>query len=176
MPDGSSRFSSRQACPEIREARSTDIEALVVLEAETFSTDKLSRRSFRSLIRSPSAAVVVARAAGRLLGYAVLLLRRGGRTARLYSIAVDKTAAGHGIGAALLAAVETAARKRSAGRLRLEVRADNAPAIRFYERHGYHRDGERPDYYQDGMTALLYSRVLYPTLPAASRRRLQRAA
>ena len=56
------------------------------------------------------------------------------------------------------------------------MRADNAAAIRFYERRGYRPIGRREDYYEDGTTALLYARDL-PEPPAAARpRRLSRAA
>jgi len=39
----------------------------------------------------------------------------------------------------------------------LEVRASNEPAIRLYERLGYHLKGRRPHYYGDGEDALIMS-------------------
>jgi [ribosomal protein S18]-alanine N-acetyltransferase len=45
----------------------------------------------------------------------------------------------------------------------LEVRADNAPAIGFYERGGWHAAGRRARYYPDGVDALLYRRALLDT-------------
>jgi len=144
----------------LREARSSDIDALAKLEAESFDSDRLSRRSLAALAKSPSASILVARKASGCIGYAALLVRRGGRSARLYSIAVAADAAGRGVGAGLLRAAENEARRRGATRMRLEVRADNTTAIQFYERSGYRLTGNRPDYYEDGMTALLYSREL----------------
>ena len=81
--------------------------------------------------------MLVASGAEAPVGYAVVLTRRGSRSARLYSIAVAAEAAGRGIGSRLLAAAEEAARRRGADRLHLEVRADNSTAIRLYERAGY---------------------------------------
>lgn len=40
----------------------------------------------------------------------------------------------------------------------LEVRVDNEPARRAYERNGFEVVGRRPRYYSDGVDAVLYSR------------------
>jgi [ribosomal protein S18]-alanine N-acetyltransferase len=144
----------------IRDARTTDIDALARLETERFASDRLSRRSLRSLMRSPSACLLVATRGEDPVGYAVLLIRRGSRSARLYSIAVAAEAAGRGVGSRLLSAIEEMARQRGADRLRLEVRADNPAVAGFYERAGYQPVGHRPGYYGDGMRALLLARKL----------------
>jgi ribosomal-protein-alanine N-acetyltransferase len=151
----------------IREAHSTDIDALARLEADRFACDRLSRRSLAALARSPSACLLVACRGGRPIGYAVLLTRRGGRAARLYSIAVAAEEAGRGVGSRLLAAAEEAARLHNAERVHLEVRADNPGAVALYERAGYRPIGERPGYYEDGMTALLFALTL-PHSPSRS--------
>jgi ribosomal protein S18 acetylase RimI-like enzyme len=161
----------------IREAHSTDIDALTLIEADRFVSDRLSRRSIAALSRSRSACMLVASRGGRPIGYAVFLTRRGGQSARLYSIAVAQGEAGRGIGSRLLAAVEEAAIKRGARRLHLEVRADNSTAVSFYERLGYKPAGERPGYYEDGMTALLFARHLPdPARFSARSSRFSRAA
>ena len=72
-----------------RLAVAADIGALVDLENRSFSSDRISARSFRRLVASPSAAVIVAVAGQALGGYAVLLFRAGSSTARIYSLAVD---------------------------------------------------------------------------------------
>jgi len=161
----------------MRRARFDDIDALTRLEAESFASDMLSRRSFLRFMRSPSAVFLIACRKSRILGYAVLLLRRGTRSARLYSIAVAAGESGHGVGSRLLDAAEAAARGRKAVVVRLEVRADNPAAIRFYERRGYRQIGTRPDYYEDGTTALLFSHLLHSAGPVATpSRRLRHAA
>ena len=45
-------------------------------------------------------------------------------------------------------------------RLRLEVRADNEAAIGLYERRGYARFAETPDYYEDGEAAFRFEKAL----------------
>jgi ribosomal protein S18 acetylase RimI-like enzyme len=148
---------------------------LAELEEEIFPSDRMSRRRFAALAKRPSARILLACRGRDILGYAILLTRRGIRTARLYSLAVAPEAAGQGIGRRLLSEIEAAARRRRALRLRLEVRADNGRAIRLYMDGGYGLIGRRPDYYSDGVEALLYAR----DLPPAVRRRdqpLRRAA
>jgi [ribosomal protein S18]-alanine N-acetyltransferase len=159
----------------IREARPSDIDALTRLEAECFASDKLSRRNLASLAKSLSACVLVANDTDKTIGYAVVLTRRGSRRARLYSIAVSPGAAGRGIGSRLLSEAEDVARRRGATRLHLEVRPDNSKAISLYERAGYRRIGQRPDYYDDGSPALLFSRQL-AAMAAPTPHRLRRAA
>ena len=97
-----------------------------------------------------------------------MLTRAGSTVARLYSIAVAAAARGQGIGERLLADAERQARRAGAAVLRLEVRPDNAGAIRLYVRRGYARIGTYRDYYADGADALRFEKTL--------RRAAQRAA
>ncbi|WP_329741929.1 N-acetyltransferase [Dyella sp. A6] len=149
------------AAVRIRRADITDLDDLVALEQTTFDSDRLSRTQYRRHLDSDSALVLVAMADHRhLLGCAVVFFRRGSRVARLYSIASRDEARGRGVGTALLGAAETAARRRHCREVRLEVRAGNTDAIRLYERHGYHRLGPLPGYYEDGTDGWRYGKPL----------------
>jgi ribosomal-protein-alanine N-acetyltransferase len=55
---------------------------------------------------------------------------------------------GTGLGKHLLGEVEVEAARRGVRRIFLEVRATNAPALELYKRHGYRKQGRRPDYYR----------------------------
>jgi ribosomal protein S18 acetylase RimI-like enzyme len=149
---------------EIRLARASDVDALATLENAVFEADRISRKSFRSMVGSASATVLVATAQGAIAGYCAVLFRAGSRKARLYSIAAARCS---GIGRVLLAAAEEAAAARGCEDLRLEVRQDNARAIDLYEKSGYRRFGRKPDYYADGAAALLYEKPLHLAEPAA---------
>ena len=144
----------------LRDARPADLPALLALEAQ-FPGDRMSPRQFRHHLRNPAAALRVLVEAGRVRGYALVLVREGTRPARLYSIAVDRAARGRGIGAALLRDADRAARRRGRDRLRLEVRADNRAALALYERAGYRRFGRRPGYYEDGADAERLEKILH---------------
>ena len=137
----------------IRFAGQSDLDALDRLERAAFTGDRVSRRSLRSFIARGDRLLVAVDADG-LAGYALATWRKGGRAARLYSIAVDPLKAGRGVGRALLAAVETLAVEQGCEVLRLEVKEENRRAIALYERLGYRRFGRYEDYYEDGAAAL----------------------
>lgn len=146
----------------IRRATPADLPGLLTLERSAFTTDHLSPRQYRHHLNNPGAEVLAACDDSGLLGKALVFFRRGSRIARLYSIAVDHSARGRGIGEALLAAAETRARARGATCMRLEVRQDNPGAMRLYERCGYARFGMRSGYYEDGADAWRYEKKLGP--------------
>ena len=84
----------------------------------------------------------------------MVLFRRGTSLARLYSIAVDATARGRGVGGALLDAAENAAREHGAAYMRAEIRTDNSASLALFASHGYRRFGIHEDYYQDHADAV----------------------
>jgi ribosomal protein S18 acetylase RimI-like enzyme len=148
----------------IRPAGPGDLDALIDLEARIFETDRISPRSFRRFLASPSADLLVAERDGMCAGYALVLFRESAGVARLYSIGVAPQFAGRGIGATLLAAAENAALERNCRALRLEVHEENPKAIAVYRGSGYDEFGGHPDYYEDGATALRFEKRLRPTL------------
>lgn len=144
----------------IRNAVPADAEPLAVLESAVFETDRISRRSFRTLIERPTAATLVAEIDGGIAGYAMILFRAGTGLARLYSLAVSPDVRGEGVGRKLLEAAERAADDHDRFILRLEVREDNARAIDLYRQTGYRRIGRQADYYGDGMAALRMEKIM----------------
>ncbi len=162
----SNRGSPKARMPaEIRKARASDVDDLAAIEKAVFSSDRLSRRSFRQLIERETAEMLVAENDGHVAGYAVVLFRKGSGVARLYSIAVGPFFGSLGIGRQLLAAAEEAAYEHDRMMLRLEVREDNPRAINIYEQAGYRKIGREPDYYEDGATALRYEKTLRGDVP-----------
>jgi ribosomal protein S18 acetylase RimI-like enzyme len=151
----------------IRKARAGDVDALAVLEHAMFSTDRVSRRSFRRFLAGRSAIPLVATQGGTLRGYALVLLRRGSALARLYSIAVEPSVQGRGIAAALITACERAASKRGARAMRLEVQVGNTRALRLYDKLGYRVFGRYRDYYDDGGDALRLEKAFNGAAAAA---------
>lgn len=150
---------------EFRLATVDDLPALLALENQCFTLDRLTPRSFRWMLSHANASLLVAQRDGQLMGYALLLFHRGTSLARLYSIAIAEQARGHGLGARLLEQAERCALEHERAYLRLEVRTDNPKAIALYECHGYRRFAQVDDYYQDHTSALRYEkRILqHPT-------------
>ena len=141
----------------LRTARPADLPALLALEAR-FPGDRLSARQFRHHLANPRARLRVAVAGENVLGYHLVLLRRGSSLARLYSIAVDEAARGQGLGRRLLADAEAQARAAVCRGLRLEVRQDNAAANALYQAAGYRPLAELQAYYDDGAPGWRYGR------------------
>jgi ribosomal protein S18 acetylase RimI-like enzyme len=144
----------------IRGAEAGDVAALERLEAECFDHDRISRRSFAHHVRAPSSLLLVAGTGETIAGYALGLQRRGTRVMRLFSLAVAVDHRRRGVASALLKAVEGAARRRGAKRLRLEVKADNQPALTLYRQRDYRVFGRIEGYYEDGSDALRLEKLL----------------
>ncbi|MBE2293935.1 MAG: GNAT family N-acetyltransferase/peptidase C39 family protein [Phycisphaerales bacterium] len=148
----------------LRAATLDDLSALLTIENRCFSSDRLSRRSFRHLLTRGNAVTLVVAEADQIHGYVLLLFSHGTSMARLYSIAVHPDFAHRRIGDQLLQAAETAALERDCVSMRLEVRRDNPPSLNLFRRHGYRQFKEVLDYYEDHMSALRFEKRLVPQL------------
>lgn len=144
----------------VRPAAATDIPALLALEERSFSSDRLTLRSFRHLITRAHCDCLVASRSDKVLGCAVLLYRRKAEVARLHSLAIDPALRGTGIGAFLLRAAEEAAHRHGASILRLAVRTDNQAATMLYQSQGYKGLATVDGYYGDGMSAYSMEKAL----------------
>jgi ribosomal protein S18 acetylase RimI-like enzyme len=150
----------------VRKAERGDIDALIDLEHRVFATDRLSRRSLRRFLQSPTAEVIVAEHGDPLAGTAIVLFRPRSFIARLYSIAVAPQMSGRGVGPMLLAAAEAAAVARGCRAIRLEVHVRNHAAISRYRKSSYRDFARTRRYYDDGGDALRFEKRLLPNLPA----------
>lgn len=144
----------------VRPAVIEDLPAIDRIEQQSFSGDRLSRRSLRYLLTKARAVNLVAELGGRVVGYITVLVRSGSTSARVYSLAVDPQARGGRIGARLLEAAEHTVRSRGFVRMHLEVRADNGAAIHRYREAGYVQQAVESGYYEDGESALKFAKTL----------------
>src|SRR5258708_11340593 len=143
-----SRLAKSSHRAHIRRGKPADLDALWELENQVFATDRMSRRSLRRPLASPSAVAIVARADGAVMGVAVVLFRANSRVARHYSLAVAPKYTGRGIASALLAMAEKIAMRRKCRSLRLEVHERKHGSIKAYRNAGYHEFGRCRHYYQ----------------------------
>jgi len=105
-----------------------------------------SAGEFRQLVESPGIEVFFAHQGDRPLGF--MMVRTICDEAELISIGVDPACRKRGVGGRLLDAAIQALASAKVGSFFLEVREDNAPAIRLYESRGFRQSGRRPEYYQ----------------------------
>ncbi len=136
----------------LRPMLESDVEQIVPIEAELFAGDPpWSAEQFQSELEGVPETrwyTVAEDASGELAGYAGL--REVDGTADIQTIAVVPAHQRRGLGTALLNALIDVARRRRAREVLLEVRADNEPAIAFYQRHGFERIARRRGYYASG--------------------------
>jgi GNAT superfamily N-acetyltransferase len=133
----------------IRPARSSDLPILVRLLGELFSIEadfapnaEAQRVGLALLLADPRRGIVlVAERAtsvvGMVTGQLVVSTAEGGLSVLVEDMVVEAEHRGHGVGRALLAAVEAWAAERGATRLQLLADRENAPALAFYGRAGW---------------------------------------
>jgi ribosomal protein S18 acetylase RimI-like enzyme len=110
--------------------------------------------------------IIVAENAGTLVGYVCFgetPLTDG--TWDMYWIAVAPTYKGQGIGTRMVRFAENAIRRRGGRMLLVETSttAGYAATRRFYERQGYCRVGDIPDFYAPGDGRIIYQKLLRRT-------------
>lgn len=130
----------------IRGMSSADMPAVLAIEYESYSVP-WSEATFRGLLRRRDAEMIVAEAAGRIIGYAIFWTVLD--QSELGNVAVTGAWRGQGIGQRLVADVLRRADQRGVREIFLEVRPSNTSARRLYERLGFTQVGRRRNYYQE---------------------------
>jgi len=136
----------------LRPLRWWDIAPVLELERVLFPEQPWTAESFWAelALGSDRVYLVAEDPTDQLLGYAGLSCppeARGG-DAEVMTVAVAPEAQGRGVGQELVAALVACARERGAGRLMLEVRADNEAAQRLYTAMGFEQVATRRGYYR----------------------------
>lgn len=145
----------------LRPALPSDLDALLVLENATFTSDLLSRRRMRHWIGADNGIFIVAvDKCGALAGYCLAFTRRDSDSVRAYSLAIATGARGQGLGARLFRDLEQRCRKVGSARIHLEVAHGNQVAIALYEKLGYTRVHSLPEFYEDGKDAWRMEKAL----------------
>jgi ribosomal protein S18 acetylase RimI-like enzyme len=140
-----------------------DFDRLYALEEICFAPpERFSRRYMRSLVSRANAVTWIAEEAGQMAGFAIVEWNQVPNEVSAYiqTIEVAPERRGCGVGHELLGRTESSARLAGAGRIWLHVMEANAGAIRFYEAHGYRREGREENYYLLGRPALIYGKRL----------------
>lgn len=112
----------------------------------------------RRHIRDRDTMVLVASLDGELAGFAIM--RFGDLKAHLYLLAVAPRQQRGGIGTRMLKWLEKSCETAGIQRVRLEVRADNRPAIAFYRQLGYRYRGLVSGYYDRRESAVVMGKSL----------------
>jgi ribosomal-protein-alanine acetyltransferase len=153
----------------LRRAGVADLEGIMALERATFTDDAWPEDAMRRELENPHTHYLVAvddAAPADVLAYAGLLAGVGSGEGDIQTIAVDPGHRGAGLGRALVHALIDEARRRGAGRVFLEVRADNPVARGLYVSLGFAEIGVRPRYYRHGVDAVVMRLDVPPAVAA----------
>ena len=131
------------------------IEGLLKVEAECFDSG-FALETFNKEIKNPLAYYVVAVDGEIPVGYCGIWNVCG--EAEVIDIGVLSEYRKRGIGKGLFEAVFRYMRENGVETLNLEVREDNIPAIRLYEKLGFEKVGIRKKYYDNKVDAILYTK------------------
>lgn len=153
-------WTPERACTEpfVRRGRPEDLAALVALEAAAFDepwsiaglTGELTLPHARVWVWSDGAESLP----GALLGWQIF------EDFHVNRVAVRPERRREGIGRTLMLHAMAHAQTEGATATLLEVRADNVAALALYQRLGFVREGERRNYYGDGMAAVVMRKIL----------------
>jgi tRNA threonylcarbamoyl adenosine modification protein TsaD/ribosomal-protein-alanine acetyltransferase len=127
--------------------RETDVQRVAAIERASFPRPWSGGMFLDELVQGRSRYWVVLDSVWGILGYAGLMQVED--EGHIMNLAVREDARGMGLGSALLADLLDEATRRGLGRVTLEVRPSNAPAIRLYRSAGFSDAGRRPGYYAD---------------------------
>jgi len=148
----------------IRDFRPEDFETLWRIDQECFLPGiAYSQQELKVYVRRRGSFTLVATeaatdlAGGKIAGFIVAY---GGLTGHIITIDVSAEVRRSGVGSLLLRAAEDRLREGGSKAVGLETAVDNAAALSFYKRHGYHVASTWPRYYSNGVDALVLTKNL----------------
>ena len=139
----------------ISAATAADLEQILVLEESGFDLpQRWSRDAWQAELDNADRLVLVRRDdSGSVVGVASFSLAAD--LADLLRVIVASESRGRGLGSSLIRAGMEWAKAVGADRMLLEVRPDNTPAVRTYQKLGFATLDRRRDYYGIGVDALV---------------------
>ena len=151
-----------------REFTARDLEAVLGIASASPEAAAWNRQAYEEILASQGNSFCrVVEQGGCVVGF--VCFRMLGKEAELLNLAVLPSFRGQGIGAFLVKQTLLEAAEKGAGRIFLEVRDANLPALRLYEHLGFEQAGRRPGYYSNPPgDALVLQRWLaqQPEMPA----------
>ncbi|MCR5657492.1 MAG: tRNA (adenosine(37)-N6)-threonylcarbamoyltransferase complex dimerization subunit type 1 TsaB [Butyrivibrio sp.] len=131
----------------IRELRAEDITDAAKLEAECLLHEAWSEKQLLEASTRDDTLYLVAEKAGRIVG--LCGLRNVSGDGEVTNVSVAPDCRKHGIAAKMLEVLLIRGEKLGCDNFTLEVRAQNQPAIKLYEKLGFKNEGVRPGFYDE---------------------------
>jgi [ribosomal protein S18]-alanine N-acetyltransferase len=151
----------------IRPYRSSDFETLYAIDHQCFERELAYDRSeLRGYLRLPGAECLIAESDGEVAAFVVAAHENG--LGYIVTLDVLEAYRRQGVAATLLTAAERRLADDGVRAVELETATDNAPAIAFWQKHGYRTCGIRKEYYPDGRDAYSMIKPLGEGPPVSS--------
>lgn len=131
----------------VREFQPADAAALTAIIEESPQAAAWAPGAGEKLAETTAPVIFVSDSAGRVSGF--VIGRQIGDEAEILNLAVRQAERKKGQATELLQAILRAFRQGGVTRAFLEVRASNAPAIAFYQKHQFRQIGRRRRYYRN---------------------------
>ena len=129
----------------IRELEMRDIEAVSIIEAQSFSMP-WSAKDFEQLVTDEKSLYLVAEIEGQIVGCCGVTNVCG--EGNINNVVVQEAYRGKGVACAMMKELLERGREAGCVEFTLEVRVSNAPAIHVYEKLGFVSEGIRPRFYE----------------------------
>lgn len=137
----------------IRNFEPTDMFSVIKLASDTL-TERYNPSIFNYFYESYPQGFIVAELAHKIIGF-IVTVKTKPDTARILMLAVSKQHRRKKIGTMLLNELIRKMVNEKITNIELEVRTENATAIKFYEKHGFKINKEIPNFYQNGESAYI---------------------
>ena len=132
-----------------------DLNALRIIEKACFPKDAWPLLDLIGVLSLPNVVRIKAIFHDQMIGF-IAGDKKSADLAWITTIGVLPEYRRQGIASTLLAECET---RLASSRVRLSVRQGNTSAIQLYRRFGYQMVGKWPEYYQDGVDALVFEKL-----------------
>jgi ribosomal-protein-alanine N-acetyltransferase len=146
----------------IRRATTDDLAAIEYVERLSFDEERYRRELLESFLYEDAFTTIVAVMGKDIVAYVTVYRESSGTTCRVVSIGVLPEQRQKGIAQSLMGVVEADALEDTMGKITLEVRVTNVPAINLYLKLGYKVRGIIEDYYGKGKDAFYMEKDLLP--------------
>jgi len=152
----------------VRKYRLQDFDNAYKLDIACFEPGiAYSRPELRYYLQHPHSISLVAEHAGEMAGF-IVAKRQRGSISHLITIDIASSARRKGVGTLLLESLERELGTLNCTLLVLEVAVDNAPALKFYHRHGFVVQKTIPRYYLNKIDALQMTKSIKTAAKPAS--------
>lgn len=137
-----------ESCFQFRKIAPQDIPHLVKID-QVSNRPPWTKKMFERELELPFSFGLICQFQEEPIAFGILWLVNGTETAQIVQLAVAPNYRGKGIGKELLKGLIDFSQKHACKKIELELREDNIPAKKLYEKLGFKIVGERKNFYDD---------------------------